>query len=280
MLRARSPPPRPGRGPPAAPRRAHVRTAARGHEQQATRLLDDRRDRLPGRAGAQQRSGQAIGVLVAGGRQSPGLRLRRTEAPAARKHESRPGQTEQHEATPETTRQCSPAACASVAVHALDEGHGATRSGDVQREGRIVARGQAAVDERRRVRQRHDPPGTRTLDCGERGGRVADDRHGRARLGEVTGNAGRERAHAGRLRERSEHMRDAKRRLPPGRRVGHDRANQAPGSWSAATSLPPRRTKRRSAAASSGVTTSGHSSTTVNLGSRSRSRGRSRRRTT
>ena len=235
----------------------------------------------PGEPGAQERAGQAVRVLGARRRQSAPLRLCGPEAAAAREHERSAGQPEQDEAAAETARQRTPAARAPVAMHALDEGDRAPRAGDGEREGGIVALGQAAVDERRGIGQQHRSPGTHSLDRRERGGRVADDGRGRARAGEATRDTRRDRADARRLGQRREHVRDAEReRLP--RWAGRARPSR--------TTLPAPRPRRRICRRPGGsagarrrrprVITSGHSTTTVNLGSRSRSRGRSRNRTT
>ena len=216
---------------PGAERRCeHLVVAGPGRDEQpAARLGHNRRDRLRRRVGSQERAGKPLGVLDASRRELPPGGLRGPESSSARQHEHAAGQRQQDERTAEATGQGSPAARPTVPVHALEERDRPPRAGDSECERRIVARGQAAVQQRGRIGQEHHASRADVRHGRQRRGRVADGRGSGAGGDEAAADSRGDRAHAGGLAQGSEGVSDTERPVGPDGRVGHDRAQPARG---------------------------------------------------
>ena len=240
-------------------RRPRPRSAPAAARPRATRRRRRPRERAggcappPRRARSRARRPSARVARPPGPRRTPRAPARARARPAgpargggrARARAPRPARPSSTSAPLKRPGQSAPAARAPVAVHALDERDRPPRAGDVERERRVVAHREAAVERAAPDRRAGSParadPRHRRQDGARRrrqGRRAPVDEAAltpaRLRTPAVSGSGASGRVGPERLAR-------------PDGRIGHDRVEPALGWTSAATSLPPRERNRRSA---------------------------------
>ena len=186
----------------------------------------------PRRARSRRPAGPSARARPRGRRRTPpaaararALRLRRPEAPTARQHERRTRRAPSSTSAPlEAPGHGAPAARAAEPVHALEERDRPPRAGDaLSANAASSRRARRLLSERRGICQQHRASRADPRDRGQRGA-TARRPPGTAEpaVDEAPLDAGRERAHAGRLGQRSERARHPERRAGPRGRIGHD----------------------------------------------------------